>query len=52
MKTKTRHVQILVDEETYQMLRLRSYYDGKSVGALIREAIDKMYRKKPGEYNL
>lgn len=40
MSTLTRRTQILLDEERYAALERRASESGRSVGAVIREAID------------
>ncbi len=39
----THRLQILLDEEQYARLSQRSKAEGRSVGALIREAVDHMW---------
>ena len=42
MQRLTRRTQVLLDEKRYQRLRARAAAEGSSVGALVRDAIDRM----------
>lgn len=43
MATMTRRLQILMDEDRYQLLDRESQHTGKPIAELIRDAIDHMY---------
>ncbi len=43
MATMTRRLQILIDEERYQLLERESQRLGKPIAELIRDALDQIY---------
>lgn len=45
----THRLHVLLDEEQFTTLTERSAAQGKSVGALIREAVDLVWRQPPDE---
>ena len=47
----TKNIRILIEEDMYQMLRLKSFYPNQSIGEIVREAITKQV-KPVGEEDL
>lgn len=47
MPKLTRRMQILLDDERYERLQRQARRNGKSIGGLIREAIDRAYPQVP-----
>lgn len=49
---KDRRLQITIDENMYQLLRINKFYQNRSIGDIVREAITKHVKPiKKGEYD-